>query len=121
MADQAGVPDYLQTVVAGKTSTTTVSASSSTTNGSIINQQPSTIQLPISMAQPMTANPGNPQQPITIQLPTQPQPVQGVKTVTYVNPVISKATPQPISTVSTSSATLQPLRYTQYAYTQSGK
>ena len=63
------------------------------------------------------------QQPITIQLPTQPQPVQGVKTVTYVNPVISKATTVPhqqVSTVTTS-ANLQPLRVTQYAYTQSGK
>ena len=48
MADQSGVSDYLQTVVAGKsnTATTTVSAS----NGSL-NQQPSTIQLPISMTQ----------------------------------------------------------------------
>ena len=52
MADQTGVPDYLQTVVAGKTSTTTVSASASNINGSgNVNQQPSTIQLPISVAQ----------------------------------------------------------------------
>lgn len=118
MADQTGVPDYLQTVVAGKTSTTTVSAS----NGNVT-QQPSTIQLPISMAQTMTAaaNTVTNQQPITIQLPTQPQPVQGVKTVTYVNPVISKASPQQHATTVTSSATLQPLRVTQYAYTQSGK
>ena len=122
MAD-TGVPDYLQTVVAGKTSTTTVSAGTSglsTLNGAQ-QQQPSTIQLPISMAQPVTlsGNSGIQQQPITIQLPTQPQPVQGVKTVTYVNPVISKASPQQVTTV-TSSATLQPLRVTQYAYTQSG-
>ena len=61
------------------------------------------------------------QQPITIQLPTQPQPVQGVKTVTYVNPVISKApTPQQQVSTVTTSANLQPLRVTQYAYTQSG-
>lgn len=118
MADQSGVADYLQTVVAGKTSTTTVSATTSnSTNGNVVTQQPSTIQLPITMAQPtLTSN----QQPITIQLPTQPQPVQGVKTVTYVNPVISKASPQQVTTV-TSSATLQPLRVTQYAYTQSGE
>ena len=44
---------------------------------------------------------------------------QGVKTVTYVNPVISKANSQ--ATVTTSStASLQPLRVTQYAYTQTG-
>ena len=82
MADQTGVPDYLQTVVAGKTSTTTVSAASaSNVNGSsIVSQQPSTIQLPISMAQQVaTASPltTSNQQPITIQLPTQSQPVQG--------------------------------------------
>ena len=122
MADQTGVPDYLQTVVAGKsnTTTTTVSASASTSNGTVVNQQPSTIQLPISMAQ--TIQPSSQQQPITIQLPTQPQPVQGVKTVTYVNPVISKASPQPVTTVTSSgTANLQPLRVTQYAYTQSGE
>ena len=125
MADQTGVPDYLQTVVAGKTSTTTVSASASNINGttsSIINQQPSTIQLPVSVAQQISANQltASNQQPITIQLPTQPQPVRGVQTVTYVNPVISKATtPQQMTTV-TSAANMQPLRVTQYAYTQSG-
>lgn len=124
MADQTGVPDYLQTVVAGKTSTTTVSASASNINGttSSINQQPSTIQLPISVAQQVSANQlsASNQQPITIQLPTQPQPVRGVQTVTYVNPVISKATtPQQMTTV-TSAANMQPLRVTQYAYTQSG-
>ena len=123
MADQTGVPDYLQTVVTGKsnTTTTTVSASASTSNGTVVNQQPSTIQLPISMAQ--TIQPSSQQQPITIQLPTQPQPVQGVKTVTYVNPVISKASPQPVTTVTSSgtAANLQPLRVTQYAYTQSGE
>ena len=136
MADQSvGVSDYLQTVVAGKSNTTTVSASS---NGSTMNlqQAPSTIQLPISMTQTVAAGQsisaaGQPaqgqhahgqvstqHQPITIQLPTQPQPVQGVKTVTYVNPVISKANSQ--ATVTTSSASLQPLRVTQYAYTQTG-
>lgn len=137
MADQSvGVSDYLQTVVAGKSNTTTVSASS---NGSTMNlqQAPSTIQLPISMTQTVAAGQsisaaGQPaqgqhahgqvstqHQPITIQLPTQPQPVQGVKTVTYVNPVISKANSQ--ATVTTSSASLQPLRVTQYAYTQTGE
>ena len=111
MAEQTGIPDYLQTVVAGKTNTTTTSSSC---------QQTNTIQLPISMATGMTINQaGVQQQPITIHLPTQPQPVQGVKTVTYVNPVISKATSQQMSTVTTS-ASLQPLRVTQYAYTQSG-
>ena len=122
MADQTGVPDYLQTVVAGKsnTTTTTVSAASaSTANGTMVNQQPSTIQLPISMAQTIQTSSVS-SQPITIQLPTQPQPVQGVKTVTYVNPVISNARTQPMTTV-TSSASLQPLRVTQYAYTQSGE
>ena len=126
MADQSvGVSDYLQTVVAGKSNTTTVSASS---NGSM-NQQASTIQLPISMTQTVAAGQSAGQtahqhaqqaqhQPITIQLPTQPQPVQGVKTVTYVNPVISKANSQ--ATVTTSTASLQPLRVTQYAYTQTG-
>ena len=83
MADQTGVPDYLQTVVAGKTSTTTVSAASagSINGSSIVSQQPSTIQLPISMAQQINASASplttSNQQPITIQLPTQPQPVQG--------------------------------------------
>lgn len=119
MADQSGVADYLQTVVAGKTSTTTVSAATSLSNGNVVTQQPSTIQLPITMAQPTLTSPN--QQPITIQLPTQPQPVQGVKTVTYVNPVISKASPQQVTTVTSSAATLQPLRVTQYAYTQSGE
>ena len=78
MADQSGgVSDYLQTVVAGKTNTTTVSAS----NGSM-NQQHSTIQLPISMTQTIAgqstiqSQQQPQQQPITIQLPTQPQPVQ---------------------------------------------
>ena len=62
------------------------------------------------------------QQPITIQLPTQPQPVQGVTTVKYVNPVISKATLSGSqATVTTSTASLQPLRVTQYAYTQTGE
>ena len=126
MADQTGVPDYLQTVVAGKsnTTTTTVSAASaSTANGTMVNQQPSTIQLPISMAQTIQTSSVS-SQPITIQLPTQPQPVQGVKTVTYVNPVISNARTQPMTTVTSSgtgTSTLQPLRVTQYAYTQSGE
>ena len=122
MADQTGVPDYLQTVVAGKTSTTTVSASASNINGttSSINQQPSTIQLPISVAQQVSANQLSNQQPITIQLPTQPQPQRGVQTVTYVNPVISKATTQQQMSTVTTAANLQPLRVTQYAYTQSG-
>ena len=127
MADQSvGVSDYLQTVVAGKSNTTTVSASS---NGNM-NQQASTIQLPISMTQTVAggqsigqpdikyAQQATQHQPITIQLPTQPQPVQGVKTVTMSYPVISKANSQATTTLS--SASLQPLKFTQYAYTQTG-
>jgi hypothetical protein len=100
MADQqhghqqsGGVPDYLQTVVAGKAITTTVSSAGSNHTHTASNA----IQIPMTMT--------NHQQPqsITIQLPTQPQPIQGVKTITYVNTVMSKGNP-----------------VTQYAYTPSG-
>jgi hypothetical protein len=119
MADQPGVSDYLQTVVAGKTNTTTTVSS----NGNLLSHQGSTIQLPISMAQTFCHNTTVQQQPITIQLPTQPS-----KSVTYVNPVINKSNTQQVVAAApgalTGSATssLQNLRvmHTQYAYTQSG-
>ena len=51
---------------------------------------------------------------ITIQLPTQPQPIQGVKTVTYVNPFKANNNSATASQVS-------PGKVTQYAYTPSGE
>lgn len=129
MADQSAVPDYLQTVVAGKAITTTVSAagSHSSNGGSNLLGQTHTFQLPVSampmsvsqavttVTQAMSAAPMP--QPITIQLPTQPQPIQGVKTVTYVNNVMGKTH---TTTVPTSS--FQPVKLTtQFAYTSTGE
>lgn len=91
----SSVPEDLHTVVAGKAITTTVSAAS---------HLPSIHTQPISQFhQNQQQNP----QTITVHLPTQPQPIQGVKTVTYVN----KSNNNPIS----------PGKITQYAYTPSGE
>ena len=66
-------------------------------------------------------------QQLTIQLPTQPQPIQGVKTVTYVNPVLSTPATRPTQiqtspTVTAASTTLQPVKMTPtFAYTPSGR
>lgn len=100
---QHAMPDYLQTVVAGKAITTTVSAS-----------QPLHLQHPVHH-QPQQ----QPQQPqtITVHLPTQPQPIQGVKTVTYV-----KNSSQCGSGATTNvAAQMSPGKITQYAYTPSGE
>ena len=100
----SGVPDYLQTVVAGKAITTTVSASS---------QLPTTLAPNFNTLSPhLTLQPQQPQQPqtITFHLPTQPQPIQGVKTLTYVNRA-NNNTPTQVSHG----------KITQYAYTPSGE
>ena len=158
ISEQGKIPDYLETVVAGKGITTTVSASQLQPNaalpagaaaaGQTVIQQPSGQVLPIGsmstaspqlITSPITtsavtapcsvaaaAAPGQPQQPqqLTIQLPTQPQPIQGVKTVTYVNPVINKPTQIQTSPAGVAPATsLQPVKLTTptFAYTSSGK
>ena len=66
-------------------------------------------------------------QQLTIQLPTQPQPIQGVKTVTYVNPVLSTPATRPTQiqtspTVTAATTTLQPVKLATptFAYTSSG-
>ena len=103
---QMGVPDYLQTVVAGKAITTTVTASS---------QIPSALPPGLNSLSPHVTVQSQPpqQQPqtITVHLPTQPQPIQGVKTVTYVNKANNNATPSQVS----------PGKITQYACTPSGE
>ena len=98
---QPPISDYLQTVVAGKAITTTVSAATPSVGS---------IQLP---PQPLPSQP-QPQQSITIHLPTQPQPIQGVKTVTYVNKSSTSPVPTP-------QAQMSPGKITQYAFTPSGE
>lgn len=88
-SQQQNQSDYLQTVVAGKATTTT----SNSIMSNLHHQQPQ---------QP---------QSITIQLPTQPQPIQGVKTVTYVNQLKANNNMHMTS----------PGKVTQYAYTPSGE
>ena len=98
--------DYLQTVVAGKAAvTTTVSAAPSV--GSIQLQPP-----------PPAAQP---QQSITIHLPTQPQPIQGVKTVTYVNKCSQPSVVPATSVSAVGSQPMSPGKITQYAFTPSGE
>lgn len=96
-SDTLQVPDYLQTVVAGKAITTTTNSQAVT--------NPST----------QSVNP-HPQS-ITIQLPTQPQPIQGVKTVTCVKPFNANNN----TTLSTSTSQVSPGKLTNYAYTPSGE
>ena len=71
--------------------------------------------VPIAATQPTPAT----QQKLTIQLPTQPQPIAGVKTVTYVSSIGGTQTQyQPITT----SANLTPVKLTTtgFAYTSTG-
>ena len=82
------------------------------------------------MCQQMSAGVA-PQQKLTIQLPTQPQPISGVKTVTYVNPVISSfggtvsshglQGHQAITTSAAANYTPLKLTTTGFAYTPTGK
>ena len=105
LADHQQVPDYLQTVVAGKAITTTVSAAGPTVTSS--SGMP--LQSQTSHHQPQPHS-------ITIQLPTQPQPIQGVKTVTYVNPFKANN-----NSASATASQVSPGKVTQYAYTPSGE
>ena len=177
---KGGVPDYLETVVAGKGITsTTVSAQPNSLQPAVTGagavQQPQTVIQPAfsmagsssntehsktthhfsfnhtdtfltgtSIQQPQlitsptagsntvvsgaTGNCATTPQQLTIQLPTQPQPIQGVKTVTYVNPVLSTPATRPTQiqtspTVTAASTTLQPVKMTAptFAYTPSGR
>ena len=184
---KGGVPDYLETVVAGKGITsTTVSAQPTqlqpnslqpaVTGAGAVQQPQTVIQPAFSMAgsssntehtkiticffflitltlflagtsiqQPQlitsptagsntvvsgaTGSCATTPQQLTIQLPTQPQPIQGVKTVTYVNPVLSTPATRPTQiqtspTVTAASTTLQPVKMTTtptFAYTPSGR
>ena len=107
------IPDYLQTVVAGKAITTTVSASHPATSIS------STSGIPL-----YSQSSGGHQSSITIQLPTQPQPIQGVKTVTYVNPFKAANNNNTAEVAAGSSpvvSQVSPGKVTQYAYTPSGE
>ena len=72
--------------------------------------------VPIAATQPTPAT----QQKLTIQLPTQPQPIAGVKTVTYVSS-IGGNTPTQFQTITTS-ANLTPVKLTTtgFAYTSTG-
>ena len=73
--------------------------------------------VPIAGTQPTPAT----QQKLTIQLPTQPQPIAGVKTVTYVSS-IGGNTPTQYQTITTS-ANLTPVKLTTtgFAYTSTGE
>ena len=73
--------------------------------------------VPIAGTQPTPAT----QQKLTIQLPTQPQPIAGVKTVTYVSS-IGGNTPTQYQTITTS-ANLTPVKLTTtgFAYTSTGR
>ena len=104
------IPDYLQTVVAGKAITTTVSASHPATSIS------STSGIPL-----YSQSSGGHQSSITIQLPTQPQPIQGVKTVTYVNPFKAANNNNSAGSSPVAASQVSPGKVTQYAYTPSGE
>lgn len=109
--------DYLQTVVAGKAVTTT-------TVSSVAN--PTSIHLqPPSQVHGLQSQTGQaPPQSITIHLPTQPQPIQGVKTVTYaaVNKSGSPSSGnQAVVNPAVSSPSMSPGKITQYAFTPSGE
>ena len=137
ISEQGKVPDYLETVVAGKGITTTVSASQLQSNaipaGQTVIQPQNVLPVGSMTASSLISSPvvttvaGTTTQPqqLTIQLPTQPQPIQGVKTVTYVNPVINKQGQLQTSPAGTSggAANLQPVKLTTptFAYTSNGK
>ena len=75
--------------------------------------------VPVAGTQP-TASPAT-QQKLTIQLPTQPQPIAGVKTVTYVSSIGGTPNPTQYQTITTS-ANLTPVKLTTtgFAYTSTG-
>ena len=108
VSESLQVPDYLQTVVAGKAITTTVSASGPTVTSNSGAAIPLQTQAVNQQPQPHS---------ITIQLPTQPQPIQGVKTLTCVNPFKTNNN----TTTLSSASQISPGKVTQYAYTPSGE
>ena len=75
--------------------------------------------VPVAGTQP-TSSPAT-QQKLTIQLPTQPQPIAGVKTVTYVSSIGGTPNPPQYQTITTS-ANLTPVKLTTtgFAYTSTG-
>ena len=88
---------------------TIISAPSSLMTSQVANPQPS-------MAQPT-------QQKLTIQLPTQPQPIAGVKTVTYVSSIGGTQYQSTVPQTITTSANLTPVKLTTtgFAYTSTGE
>jgi hypothetical protein len=109
---QPQLPDYLQTVVAGKAVTTTVNSNNSQFGHQAPQAHGQTVQ-----------SPQNNQ--TIIHLPTQPQPIQGVKTVTYKSAMngSSQLTLQQAGSAHAQQLTNQNggHKITQYAYTPSGE
>ena len=73
---------------------------------------------------------GNQQQQLTIQLPTQPQPIQGVKTLTYVaqqtpgkTTAVNQLQTSPSAALGQPASNLQPVKLATptFAYTATGK
>ena len=73
---------------------------------------------------------GNQQQQLTIQLPTQPQPIQGVKTLTYVaqqtpgkTTAVNQLQTSPSAALGQPASTLQPVKLATptFAYTSTGE